>query len=324
MKKRALFVDDEPLVLSGLRRMLRSLRHDWEMSFASSGQEALALLEKEDYAVIVSDMRMPEMDGATLLDAVAKRHPAVARLVLSGHAELDAILRAVRPAHQFLAKPCDPKLLERALQRILEVRSDERQGDICTRLGAHRRLPSPSVTIEALRTALSTTPADLETVGSIIGGDIAMSVQVLRLVNSAFFGPPTRTLDPRRAVSILGADILISLVDEVGLFRPVDSAIEQGEAAVNRVNQRAVELTGAVGTDSYDHNGEKIDPKTWAMMSLAGSLAAIETPDRLGEEDEQALSKLLLAYWGLDVAIDSRAGGGAEPESSKEAVLLGA
>ncbi len=322
MKRRALFVDDEPLVLSGLRRMLRSLRHDWDMSFANSGQEALALLEEEDFAVVVSDMRMPEMDGATLLNEVAKRHPAVARLVLSGHAELDAILRAVRPAHQFLAKPCDPKLLERALQRILEVRSDDRQGHICTRLGAHRRLPSPSATIEALRTALSATPADLEAVGMIISADIAMSIQVLRLVNSAFFGPPTRTLDPRRAVSILGADILINLVDEVGLFRPVDRAIEEGEVAVTLVNQRAVELASTVGADRPNHD-EGIDPKAWAMMSLAGPLAAIETPGTLDEEDEQALSKLLLAYWGLDVDIDSMAGRSAEPASPKEAALLG-
>ncbi len=322
MKKRALFVDDEPLVLSGLRRMLRSLRHDWDMSFANSGQEALALLEEENFAVIVSDMRMPEMDGATLLNEVAKRHPAVARLVLSGHAELDAILRAVRPAHQFLAKPCDPKLLERALQRILEVRSDDRQGDICTRLGAHRRLPSPSAVIETLRTSLRATPADLEAVGKIIGSDIAMSIQVLRLVNSAFFGAPARTLDPCRAVSILGADILINLVDEVGLFRPVDSSIDGGEAAVSLVNRRAVELAGTAGAGLPDH-GEEIAPKAWAMMSLAGSLAALETPDRLDAEDEQALSKLLLAYWGLDVDIDPIADRPREHASPKRAELLG-
>ena len=129
MKSRALFVDDEPLVLSGLRRMLRSLRHDWDLSFANSGQEALELMEAEDFAVVVSDMRMPEMDGASLLNEVARRHPAIARLVLSGHAELDAILRAVRPAHQFLAKPCDPKLLEGALPAYPRSRSrpkDER------------------------------------------------------------------------------------------------------------------------------------------------------------------------------------------------------
>ncbi len=303
MKKRALFVDDEPLVLSGLRRMLRSLRHDWDMSFANSGAEALALLEDADFTVIVSDMRMPEMDGAALLNEVAKRHPAVARLVLSGHAELDAILRAVRPAHQFLAKPCDPKLLEQALQRIRQVGQDSNQGAICTKLGGHRRLPSPSATILALREALAETPADLEKVSAIVSSDIAMSIQVLRLVNAAFFGPPTKTLDPRRAVPILGADIMISLLDDVELFRPVDGSVEEGEAAVVSLNEGARELiTPAQSTT--DASGAAIDSKTLAMMSLAGPLAAIETPETLDSDGQQALGKLLLAYWGLDVDID--------------------
>lgn len=313
MKNRALFVDDEPLVLSGLRRMLRSLRHDWEMSFANSGREALALMEETDFTVIISDMRMPEMDGAELLDAVAKRHPAVARLVLSGHAELDAILRAVRPAHQFLAKPCDPKLLESALQRINQVRLDDQQHAICQELGAHRRLPSPTAKIAELRAALNETPADLAHVGEIISTDIAMSIQVLRLVNAAFFGPPTKTSDPKRAVSILGADILKKLLDEVELFRPVvDDA--GGEEAVIKLNAWAEQaaVPGTPGTD--------VAPHVRTMMSLAGSLAAIEAPEPLDCAGEWALSKLLLAYWGLDIEIDRPTSSAARPEAE----LLGA
>ncbi|MEM7042561.1 MAG: response regulator [Pseudomonadota bacterium] len=300
MKNRALFVDDEPLVLSGLRRMLRSLRHDWEMSFATSGQEALELLEQEDFAVVVSDMRMPEMDGASLLNEVAARHPHVARLVLSGHAELEAILRAVRPAHQFLAKPCDPKLLERALQRIREVMLDHQMDAFRTKLGTHRRLPSPAATIDDLRAVLKESPANLDEASAIVSGDIAMSVQVLRLVNAAFFGPPTRTLDPRRAVSILGADILIRLVDDVELFRPVAPAVEQGEAAVIALNAKA-ENESAVGQPAMPVSAREIDPRTMANLSLAGALAALETPERLESDAEQALGTLLLSYWGLDV-----------------------
>jgi DNA-binding NarL/FixJ family response regulator len=299
MKNRALFVDDEPLVLSGLRRMLRSLRHDWDMSFANSGKEALALLDELNFAVVVSDMRMPEMDGATLLNEVAIRHPDVARLVLSGHAELDAIMRAVRPAHQFLAKPCDPKLLERALQRIHNVRLDDEQGEICNRLGAHRRLPSPQERIDDLRASLQKTPIDLTEVGEIVCGDIAMSAQVLRLVNAAFFGPPTKTFDPKRAVSILGADIMKSLLDDVELFRPIESPDDRGEDAVIRVNERSHHQTCS------DTPKAEIDPKVFAMLSLVGPLAAIETPETLDGEEERALSNVLLAYWGLDVDVKS-------------------
>ena len=300
MKSRALFVDDEPLVLSGLRRMLRSLRHDWDMSFANSGKEALEILEDGDFSVVISDMRMPEMDGASLLNEVAARHPAVARLVLSGHAELDAIMRAVRPAHQFLAKPCDPKLLESALQRIRLVGFDPKTDALCTKLGAHRRLPSTSATIDALRAALSDAPADLEKISVIVGSDIAMSIQLLRLVNSAFFGPPTKTFDPQKAVSILGADILTRLLDDVELFRPIDQTAHHGEDAVVELNSRVQELASSSPAHATASSVE-IAPETLAMLSLAGPLAALETSEPLDQEGEQALGRLLLAYWGLDI-----------------------
>ncbi|MEZ5931704.1 MAG: response regulator [Alphaproteobacteria bacterium] len=302
MKTRALFVDDEPLVLSGLRRLLRGLRHDWEMNFATSGPEALLLLEEQEFTVIVSDMRMPGMDGAALLNEVAMRHPAVARLVLSGHAELDAILRAVRPAHQFLAKPCDPKLLERALERIRQTRLDEQQRAICMKLGAHRRLPSPRAKIAQLRTALGAPTVDIEHVGDIVSADIGMSLQVLRLVNGAFFGPPTRTLDPRRAVSILGADIMRRLLVDVELFRGVECSCEQDDVSVVEVNRRVADLMGAVET-SGDACDNGINAKTLAMMLHTGALAAIDIPEELDDQGERALGTLLLAYWGLDLEI---------------------
>ncbi len=302
MKARALFVDDEPLVLNGLRRMLRSLRHDWDMSFANSGQEGLELLEQQNFDVVVSDMRMPEMDGATFLGHVAEGWPSAARLVLSGHAELDAIYRAVRPAHQFLAKPCDPKLLEAALQRINQMRLDHCQHGICQRFGVHRRLPSPQAKIDQLREALSQIPADIPLAGQIIKGDIAMTAQVLRLVNSAFFGPPTKTCDPERATSVLGPDLLRNLVDDVQLFRPADSSIEHGEAAVTGVNQLAQSFSKEhinAGTKANANIGSEV----LAMLALTGTLAAVESGDGMNDEDARTFSTMLLSFWGFDVPL---------------------
>jgi len=97
--RRVLFVDDEPRILEGLRRMLRSQRNEWEMAFAPGGGAALAIMEAAPFDVVVSDMRMPEMDGATLLTQVRNLYPQVVRIVLSGHAELSAALRVVPVAH---------------------------------------------------------------------------------------------------------------------------------------------------------------------------------------------------------------------------------
>jgi DNA-binding NtrC family response regulator len=115
--KRILFVDDEPRLLEGLQRMLRSRRMQWEMAFANSGAEALALIAVRPFDVIVTDMRMPGMDGAELLQRVRDVAPSIIRIILSGYFQKEAAVRAVPVAHQFLAKPCDPEALREAIER---------------------------------------------------------------------------------------------------------------------------------------------------------------------------------------------------------------
>ena len=95
-KKSILFVDDEPNILSGIRRMLRGMRSEWDMNFSTSGKEALEYLVRNHVDVIVSDMRMPEMDGATLLQNVSEKYPHVVRIVLSGQADKEEISRSIR------------------------------------------------------------------------------------------------------------------------------------------------------------------------------------------------------------------------------------
>lgn len=107
---KVLCVDDEPHVLQGLER---SLYEHFDVTTATSGQEALQLMEGERFEVIVSDMRMPEMDGAELLRLVRKHHSAVTRILLTGQAELTAAMKAINEGHvfRFLLKPCDSEVL---------------------------------------------------------------------------------------------------------------------------------------------------------------------------------------------------------------------
>ena len=114
-----LCVDDEPNILEGLERMLRSVRHEWQMFFVGSGGEALALLDEKDIDVIVSDMKMPGMDGSELLQAVSEKHPNVVRIILSGFSEKEINMRSVGTAHQYLSKPCDPELLKTTVSKYV-------------------------------------------------------------------------------------------------------------------------------------------------------------------------------------------------------------
>jgi len=108
---RIIFVDDEPKVLNGIRRFLYPMRREWDMSFACSGAQALEIMSHGPFDVIVTDVRMPGMDGTELLARVRDLHPAVVRIVLSGHSDRDLRLKAAASAHKYLSKPCGAESL---------------------------------------------------------------------------------------------------------------------------------------------------------------------------------------------------------------------
>lgn len=117
-RTRIIFVDDEPFVLNGLERMLFDREDEWEMEFVSSAKEAITAFEVQPFDVIVTDMRMPEMDGSELLLFVQERWPAAKRIILSGQSEKEAVLRAIGPAHCFLPKPCNSEILYDTISQV--------------------------------------------------------------------------------------------------------------------------------------------------------------------------------------------------------------
>jgi DNA-binding NtrC family response regulator len=116
---RILFVDDEPAILDAIRRSFRAQRARWQMEFAHSAAGALDVLAAEPVDVIVTDFRMPEMDGGQLLIVVRERWPHTARLIMSGYSGLQDQLTTSDLAHEYLNKPCSSEDLEGAIERAL-------------------------------------------------------------------------------------------------------------------------------------------------------------------------------------------------------------
>lgn len=218
MKTRILFVDDEPNVLSALRRMFHDMRGEWDMSFASDGLSGLAMIAEQPFDVVVADMRMPGMDGAMFLREAQAQNPGAIRIVLSGHSDRDMILQTVRPAHQFLPKPCQPAELKAVIARTLGLREvflDERVKNVVAKLD---RLPTVPRLYAALLDLLAKEDPSMREVSGLIAQDVGMSAGILKLVNSAFFGLRTHVSSPAHAVNLLGLEIIKALVLGVGLF----------------------------------------------------------------------------------------------------------
>ena len=211
-QRKILFVDDEPNILDGLRRMLRSMRKEFELCFAENARDALEMMDQHEFDVVISDMRMPGMDGADLLCEVQKRHPHSIRIMLTGQADDESTLRTIGIVHQFLAKPCDPEKLKNILIRASALHRLMSDGTLKDIISSIDTLPSlPSIYGE-LKVKIREPEASLDDIGKIISKDIAMTAKILHLVNSAFFGLYQKVESPARAVKLLGLDTIKALV----------------------------------------------------------------------------------------------------------------
>lgn len=115
-----LFVDDEPNILRAIKRALFTM--DITLLLAKSGAKALELLEKNEVHVVISDMKMPQMSGAELLEQVAINYPETFRVVLTGYADIESTIKAVNQGkiHRYLQKPWDNQELVAAVEEGLE------------------------------------------------------------------------------------------------------------------------------------------------------------------------------------------------------------
>ena len=221
-KKRILFVDDEPMILDGFKRMLRDKRAEWDMEFVSTGRKALEYLSTQPADMIVSDMRMPDMDGAALLNEVRKLYPHMIRIILSGHADKETVMGLVLLAHQYLSKPCEPETLKYTMEREFLLQSLVPNDSIRRVVSKIDRLPSMPSLYSDIVAALTRTDTSVLTIANIIGRDASMTAKVLQLVNSAFFALPSHVSNLLHAVSLLGLDTIKTLVLSVHIFSHFD------------------------------------------------------------------------------------------------------
>ncbi|MFH0880346.1 MAG: response regulator [Lentisphaerota bacterium] len=222
IKKQILFVDDENSILEGLQRLLRPYRNEWNMIFAHSGKEALGVMEKTPFDVVITDMRMPEMDGATLLGNVMKLYPETIRFILSGHSDQELIYRSLGATHQYMAKPCEADMLINTISRAFALRSILRKDSLKKLVTQIKVIPSlPDLYLQVVG-ELKSPNASIQKVGELISKDIGMSAKILQLVNSAFFGLRHRVTNPAQAVSLLGMDVLKSLILVAHVFSQLD------------------------------------------------------------------------------------------------------
>lgn len=322
--RQILFVDDEPMILDGLRRMLRPMRDTWETEFANSGAMALEMLACQEFDVIVSDMRMPGMDGAQLLSAVQQLYPNIIRVILSGHTEKEMILKTVGIAQQYLSKPCDADTLKETIAKAFALRDLLSSPSLQKLVSSLGSLPSlPSLYMQLVK-ELQNPNVSLNHVGEIISKDIGMTAKILQMVNSAFFGLRRNVSNPTEAAMLLGLDTIMSLVLSIQVFSSFDEvhcpefstqhlwthSTEVGTAAKSfvKVSQKnSSKLADDTMTAGLLHDTGKIvlissradDYKKVVKLTKTENISLIEAERFVFGATHAEIGAYLLGLWGL-------------------------
>jgi HD-like signal output (HDOD) protein len=273
-----LLVDDEPRVLDGLERLLfEAAPPEWSIGRAGNGSAALDRLEAERYDVVVSDMRMPGMDGAELLTHVRDRWPRVVRIVLSGDMDEAAAVRAADVAHQFLTKPCRAEVLVDTLTRVRALRDVVDDERIQRAVGRLDRLPTIPRLFHEMSRLLASPDASTGDIAALIRQEPAISAKLLQLVNSSFFCRGNRVSDVRVAVTRLGLRLVRSVVVSMSVFENCSI----GPTAIDALQRHSLRAS-ILAERMLPEPPLRDDASTAALLSNVGYLAmAAATPFRV-------------------------------------------
>lgn len=313
-----LFVDDDQRVLEAIRMATRDMSDEWDVRFAEDSSEAMALLDEEVFDVVVADMRMPRIDGDDLLLVVRACSPSSVRIALSAHAEDEAVFRSTRVAHQFLGKQYDIKVLKRTIAEIREAQRAVPSGKIRELVGSVDQLPALGEVYQRLMSAIESGRADNDQLAEIVTEDVALTAEILRLLNSSFFGLSRRVESVAQAIGLLGADVLRAIVASHSVYNKRPGSTVDVDA-ISRRGQLVAALARRIhGIRNDAPSAELANIYLAGMLHEVGALVliSIDGTERLDIEgafrsneatvdrlvfgvDRYAVSSYLLGLWAF-------------------------
>ncbi|MCP4550257.1 MAG: HDOD domain-containing protein [bacterium] len=218
-KLKIMFVDEEPDVDSSLRSMMDSRFGDWDQTYVSGGEEALSTIMTEgQFDVIVTDIRQPQKCEADLFKEIGALHPETIHIALAGAADNDMVKHSLGFANRCLMRPSTAEEINSTIIRSLKLRTLLKDEKLHKQVANIRSLPTPTDIYLELIAAIQDPDASSGNVARIIARDVGLTAKLLQILNSAFFGLPTRVTDVLHAVTLLGLETVQSIVISAGIF----------------------------------------------------------------------------------------------------------
>lgn len=323
MNLNILFVDDDPFLLESIERSLVMSCPDWTARFAKSAPDAIDILRDEKFDAVVSDMRMPGMLGTELLEHVRDNYPDTIRVILSGQADKDTVIRSHQSAQQYLSKPCQVKELSEVLERAFRLREHLQSPAMRSAVSRIERWPVIKGHRTKLERLINKHNVTFQEIGDEVAKDLSISSTILRLANSPLLGLNRTIADITEASLFLGFESIRSIILFSGIFSDFENRkIEPGflkKLGTHSVNvgTRALEIAKRAGmcktTQNYCllaglmHDMGKlvmIDQFTDSYLDVMATARDTERPLveielKVFEATHADISACLLGLWGF-------------------------
>ncbi len=224
--RRILFVDDEPQILKSLIRLFMDSKYD--IITAESGLQALEILQSTEVNMIISDMRMPGMDGYQLLTKIKEKYPRIMRVILSGYSDDKIVLNALQKnvAKLYMFKPWDNDQLTALVDQMFETEYVLNSVNLLALINNIESLPAMKSNYQRILRLIDE-DMDMSVIGSAIESDASIAAKILHVANSAFFNAKTGSV--KQAVTYIGLEYTKKLVMSTSLIDAMQDSSTDGD-----------------------------------------------------------------------------------------------
>lgn len=297
MSKNILFVDDELSILKSIRRLF--LKSGYNIFLANSAKEGLEIIRTSNIDVVVSDVKMPEVDGLAFLRQVKENYPGIDRIVLSGFVEMDLVLRAIIKgiAFDYITKPWSNDVLVDKLNYVILMREQVNNPKIIEKLNQVEILPKTESIYKELVDSLSSDES-IEKIISIIKRDISITTKVMQLVNSAFY-TKNKIGSLEQAVEILG----IRGIKNIAYNSALNSKIDLNNVQIRDLEKynKLIVYTNNIFKNIYELYKNEPIPRELELIGLIPFIGKVillnEYFDRYQEIIELLMADIHMSFW---------------------------
>jgi HD-like signal output (HDOD) protein len=295
----------------------------FRLTYAQAGQAALESLRETPAEVIISDMRLRDMDGVMLFERVKEEHPDVVRVMLCGQADNADIFNALPVSHQVLGQPLEAVTLLNVIERTCRLRTLLTDA-LLKRVGDIEKLPSLPTVYHELMDAVSRPDISTQRIARIVERDAAMAAKLLQLVNSACFGLSQHITGVDQAVVYLGLELIKNLALTVHVFSALERQAVRSGLSLELQQEHAL-ITARVARQFLSSPVQARDAFTAALLHDIGKLVlavcipakfkiCVETCRSTGRPSHEVEAEILgvthaevgaylLSLWGLPYPI---------------------